>query len=254
MLSYYHWLAGLALIFIALERIWPRVTGQRIFRRSWLSDVAYFVFNSKYLGVLLGYVTVRWVGSLDAVFGGRRLATWPWWEQFGALLISIDFLKWAIHNLLHRVAWLWEFHKVHHSIVEMDWIGDWRFHWVEMIVYNGLLYAPTALLGVRGEVALAVGVFDTLIGHFAHANLRWRIGWLKYVINSPEMHLWHHNHPACGPVNRNFALTLSIWDWLFKTAYLPDHDPERLGFDGIERYPDELPGQWWAPFRTLLGK
>jgi hypothetical protein len=54
MLSYYHWLAGLALIFIALERIWPRVTGQRIFRHSWLSDVAYFVFNSKYLGVLLG--------------------------------------------------------------------------------------------------------------------------------------------------------------------------------------------------------
>src|ERR1043166_5329229 len=44
-------------------------------------------------------------------------------------------------------------------------------------------------------------------------NLRWRVGWLKYVINSPQVHIWHHNHPDCGPVNRNFALTLSVWDW-----------------------------------------
>jgi sterol desaturase/sphingolipid hydroxylase (fatty acid hydroxylase superfamily) len=143
---------------------------------------------------------------------------------------------------------------VHHSIVEMDWIGDWRFHWFEILVYNVLLYAPTALLGVSSEVALAVGVFDTLIGHFAHANLRCRIGWLKYLIDSPQMHIWHHSHPTCGPTNRNFALTLSVWDWLFGTADLPNHDPTRLGFEGIERYPGVLPEPWWAPFRTLLGR
>lgn len=254
MLSYYHWLALLALMFIALERGWPRVAGQPLLRTGWLSDAAYLVFNSRYFGVLLGYFTVLWLGTLDTVFARRWLAEYPWWAQFGALLVSIDFLKWLIHNLLHRTPMLWEFHKVHHSIVEMDWIGDWRFHWGEILVYNALLYAPTALLGVRGDAALAVGVFDTLIGHFAHANLRWRIGWLKYLINSPEMHLWHHNHPDSGPVNRNFALTLSVWDWMFGTAHLPDHDPERLGFEGVERYPRELPGQWVEPFRALMGK
>lgn len=254
MLSYYHWLAALAVLFIALERLWPRVIRQRLFRRGWLTDAAYVVFNSKYAGVLLGYITVLWLGPLNATFAGHRLASWPWWAQFAVLMVSIDFAKWSIHNLLHRVPLLWEFHKVHHSIVEMDWMGDWRFHWVEAIVYNTLLYVPAMLLGARGEVALAVGVFDTLIGHFAHANLRWRVGWLKYLINSPEMHLWHHNHPDCGPPNRNFALTFSVWDWLFGTAYLPDHNPARLGFQGIETYPDALPGQWWEPFRTLPGK
>jgi sterol desaturase/sphingolipid hydroxylase (fatty acid hydroxylase superfamily) len=251
-LSYYQYLAGLAVLFIALERAWPRVAGQRLLRRGWLSDAAYIVFNSKYVGILVGYVTVLWLGHLNAIFARGWLASRPWWAQFVVLLVSIDFVKWSIHNLLHRVPWLWEFHKVHHSIVELDWIGDWRFHWGEMLVYNGLLYAPTALLGANAGVALAVGVFDTLIGHFAHANLRWRIGWLKYVINSPQMHIWHHNHPDCGPVNRNFALTLSVWDWLFGTAHLPEHDPARLGFEGIERYPGELPGQWWAPFRALM--
>lgn len=118
----------------------------------------------------------------------------------------------------------------------MDWLGDWRFHPAEVIFCNAALYFPAALLGVTGSVALSVGVFDTLSGHFAHANLRWRIGWLKYVINSPDMHLWHHNHPDCGPVNRSFSLTLSEWDWLFGTAHVPSEAPPRLGLSPTDQH------------------
>src|SRR6266852_109484 len=252
-LKYPAWLFGFSLAFLIFERLLPRHP-QRLLRRGFFSDLAYLVFNSEYLGMLLGMIAVPVAAHL-------RVHQWldigimrgqPFWVQFPVLVLVMDFSRYLIHNLLHRVPWLWEFHKVHHSIEELDWIGDWRFHWGEMLVYNALLYAPTALLGASAKVALAVGVFDTLIGHFAHANLRWRIGWLKYVINSPQMHIWHHNHPDCGPVNRNFALTLSVWDWLFGTAHLPEHDPARLGFEGIERYPGELPGQWWAPFRALM--
>ena len=32
------------------------------------------------------------------------------------------------------------------------------------------------------------------------------------------------------------------------------HSISTLGFEGVERYPDALPGQWWAPFRAILGK
>ncbi len=252
--TYFHYLAGLAALFVVLERAWPRASGQKLLRKGWLSDLAYLVFNSRYAGLLLGYLTVAWIGRVDAVLPAPWLADWPWWAQFTVLLVAVDFLKWCVHNLLHRVPWLWEFHKVHHSIVDMDWIGNWRFHWVEAAVYSTLLYVPSVVLGAQGEVALAVGVCDTLIAHFAHANLRWHIGWLKYVINSPEMHIWHHNHPEAGPINRNFGLTLSIWDWIFGTAYVPPHDPGRLGFEGIEAYPRSLPGQWMVPFTALAGK
>lgn len=254
MLSYFHALTGLALVFIVIERIWPRVPNQPLFRKGWLTDSIYVVFNSKYAGVLLGYLSLRWIGPVNTAMSYSWLGGWPWWSQFVVFLLSIDLIKWGIHNLLHRVSWLWEFHKVHHSIAEMDWMGDWRFHWGEIIAYNALLYLPTLYLGVPADVALWVGIVDTLVGHFAHANLRWRIGWLTYVINSPQMHLWHHNHPDCGPINRNFGLTLSLWDWIFGTAYLPSHDPARLGFEGMDEYPDGLPGQWLAPIRALLGK
>jgi sterol desaturase/sphingolipid hydroxylase (fatty acid hydroxylase superfamily) len=63
------------------------------------------------------------------------------------------------------------------------------------------------------------------------------------------MHIWHHSHPEAGPVNRNFGITLSVWDWIFKTAHLPSQDePRRLGFSGIQDYPRNVFGQAIAPF------
>lgn len=254
MLPYYHYLLLLAVLFVLLERIWPRDTRPGLLGKRTLNNLAYLVFTSEYAGVLLGYVTALWIRELNLHFPQGAVAEWAVWAQFLGLFLVVDLLRWCTHRMLHRVPLLWEFHKVHHSTVEMDWIGNWRFHWMEIAVYNTVLYLPTVLLGVQGEVALAVGVLDTAIGHFAHANLRWKIGWLRYVVNSPEMHVWHHAHPDSGPIDRNFGLSLSAWDWLFGTAYLPGHDPNRLGFEGIERYPDTLPGQWIAPFRALWGR
>jgi sterol desaturase/sphingolipid hydroxylase (fatty acid hydroxylase superfamily) len=39
------------------------------------------------------------------------------------------------------------------------------------------------------------------------------------VINTPEMHIWHHNDSDAGPRDRNFGIPLSVWDWLFGTAH-----------------------------------
>ena len=84
-------------------------------------------------------------------------------------------------------------------------------------------------------------------------------GALRDLINSPELPVWHHTvwhhtNPEAGPVERNIGIALSLWDWLFGTAYAPPgKDPVRLGFEGIESYPQHLPGQVLAPFRGLTG-
>jgi len=103
-----------------------------------------------------------------------------------------DFLEWSIHNLLHRVPALWEVHKLHHSIVEMDWIGNFRFHWLESVVYQGLTYLPLVIMGVNPSVLLPVAIAATVIGHLNHSNLDLTYGPLRYVFNSPRMHIWHH--------------------------------------------------------------
>lgn len=130
---------------------------------------------------------------------------------------------------MHRVPVLWRIHRLHHSTEQMDWLSNWRFHPLEILVYQMVLYVPATLLGFSAEAAFGCAVVSTTLGHFAHANLRWRLGPLKYLINTPEMHVWHHVHPDSGPVNRNFGVSLSIWDWLFGTAHAPDQPPARLG-------------------------
>ena len=251
------WLLALAAAFAVAERLWP-AKPQRLFRRGILQDVFYLVFHGEYLGVLIGLVSIHAVSALEKSLDAAGSKSWlylrladglPLAVQLPLLLLSFDLLQWLIHNLLHRVDWLWQFHKVHHCIEEMDWIGNWRFHWMEVVVYRSLLYVPAAVLGFGAPAMFWYGVLNTLAGHFAHSNLRVHAGPLRYVLNTPEMHLWHHAHPDAGPINRNFGIALSIWDWLFGTAYLPPGEsPNRLGFAGIENYPEGIAGRMLAPF------
>lgn len=71
-------------------------------------------------------------------------------------------------------------------------------------------------------------------------------GIMKYVFNSPEMHIWHHSYelPRERRWGVNFGLTLAIWDYLFRTAYIPHNGQDiRLGFPGVEEFPAGFVGQ-----------
>ena len=169
------------------------------------------------------------------------------------MLVGLDLLQWCIHNLLHRVPFLWQFHKVHHSIVDLDWIGNFRFHWVEAVFYRVLQYVPLGLMGFSPDVLMAHAVVGTIIGHLNHANLDWDYGPFRFVINNPRMHIWHHAWDEIPSSGANFGVILSCWDWLFGTAWMPTdrgRAPTRLGFDGLSVFPTSL----WAQLIYPLGR
>nr|WP_256534277.1 sterol desaturase family protein [Lewinella sp. JB7] len=63
---------------------------------------------------------------------------------------------------------------------------------------------------------------------------------MPYLFNSPEMHLWHHARhlPEDRRYGANFGLTLSVWDYLFGTDYVPEKSGTiALGFPGVESFP-----------------
>lgn len=254
------WTYPLALVVVSvavalLERMLPARPRQRALRPGLGSDLAYLVFNGHFLGVGLAWLAAKTVDPwLGTRFDLHLASSWPVWLQAIVAIVVLDFAQWTIHNLLHRVPWLWEFHKVHHSVRdgEMDWIVSFRFHWVEVIVYKALQYLPLALLGFAGEALMVHAVFGTLVGHLNHANLDWGHGRWRYLLNSPRMHLWHHD--ADAPRACNFGIIFSLWDWVFGTAYLPDHPPRRLGFDGQEAMPpDFLRRSLWPLVRLKSG-
>jgi sterol desaturase/sphingolipid hydroxylase (fatty acid hydroxylase superfamily) len=181
--------------------------------------------------------------------GPEVISTWPWAAQFLTLLVLKDFLEWCVHVLLHRVHWLWQFHKLHHSIEELDWIGNFRFHFGEILVYRTLTFLPLLFLGAQPSVLLAAAVLTTLVSDLNHTNVNLSWGPLRYVLNSPHMHVWHHDLAKHGRHGQNYGIVFSTWDWIFGTAYWPTdrEQPEQLGFKGMPRYPKGLLGRLAYP-------
>ena len=257
-------LALLSLIVAALEHLFPWRKEQKKLRPRLLSDVLYLVFNGHFLGVLLYGIAVHHIlpgvdrlltacGLLSVVY--RNLAAhWPFWVQLVVIVFALDFVQWCVHNLLHRVPFLWELHKTHHSVVdgEMDFLVSFRFQWTEGVIYKVAQYLPLSFLGFSAEVVLCYAIFGTLIGHLNHANLNLGHGPWTYVLNSPRMHLWHHDYAAEGRTTVNFGIVLSLWDWLFGTAYLPAAPPARIGFRGEEQFPRGFFAQQGWPLLRLV--
>lgn len=260
MTTYWLWLAFVSLAFVAAERLWPRRPSQRMLRTGIWTDVGYVVLNGHFVGIALALAAAPLERGFRSLLDGAGLTVdlavargWPFAVQLAVAFVVLDLVQWCIHNMLHRVPWLWEIHKVHHSIEELDWLGSLRFHWGEAVIYKTLQYVPLALLGFDPLALFAVAVAGTIIGHGNHSNLRLDLGPLKYVLNGPEMHQWHHVHPDVGPANKNFAINLALWDWLFGTAHLPKDKsaPQRLGFVDIERFPRSLLLQAAWPLSAL---
>lgn len=264
--SYFYALIGVSLLVWGLELLFPWRKDQPIFRQDFWLDTFYLFFNY-FLFSLIAYNAVSAVGvklfaDLLGLFGINNLvainiATLPGWVQLLILFVVRDFVQWNIHRLLHHSPWLWEFHKVHHSVAQMGFAAHLRYHWMETIVYRTLEYVPLAIIGFGLHDFFVVHLFTLAVGHLNHANLYLPIGPLRYVFNSPQMHLWHHADqlPPHRREGVNFGLTLSLWDYVFRTAYLPVEDSHvSLGFRGVNKFPSTFFGQvvypWHKPKKT----
>ena len=95
-----------------------------------------------------------------------------------------------------------------------------------------------------------MAVVTSVWGDFNHANLDVGLGPLGFVLNSPRMHLWHHDQSSEGGAAKNFGIVFSAWDHLFRTAYWPrERSPDRLGYPGDEEMPLGFSGQVLWPLR-----
>ena len=79
---------------------------------------------------------------------------------------------------------------------------------------------------------------------------RLALGPLRYLLNGPQMHIFHHAKEVPRASGVNFGVVLSVWDWVFGTAWIPNAGrTHALGFDGVERFPRTFLAQLVAPFR-----
>ncbi|MFM2251062.1 MAG: hypothetical protein RLZZ358_1989 [Bacteroidota bacterium] len=246
--NYFWWLIGISVVVWGLELAFPWRKNQSAIRTDFWLDGFYMFFNF-FLFSLIGYnavsnVAVEAFNDFLALFGINNLvafqiASWPVWSQFLLLFVVADFIQWNVHRWLHHSPWLWEFHKVHHSVEEMGFAAHLRYHWMETIVYKSVQYIPLSMIGFGLDDFFILHLVTILIGHLNHANVKITYGPLKYVLNNPVMHLWHHaKEVPAGSHGVNYGISLSLWDYLFGTAYIPNENAnEPLGFEEVETFP-----------------
>jgi sterol desaturase/sphingolipid hydroxylase (fatty acid hydroxylase superfamily) len=245
-------LVVLTAVFIPLEKAFA-LRPQRVLRRRWATDVVHFVVNNLVTtaGIVVAVIVA---GSLLRVIvpSATRSAIHhqPGWSQLVAAVLVAELGAYWGHRAAHRAPFLWRFHKVHHSIEEMDWLASGRLHPVDQAFTRSCAILPVFALGFTRATFGAFLVFTTLQALFIHANVRFTFGPLRWVLSTPEFHHWHHaDDPAA--YNSNFAGEFPWVDALFGTLHLPRGErPARYGI--ADEVPDGYLRQLAWPFRHNL--
>jgi sterol desaturase/sphingolipid hydroxylase (fatty acid hydroxylase superfamily) len=240
----------LALLFVPLERVIPRLREQTIFRPGWTTDLMHFAMShllvqvTVVLTMLPAAVFFRWATHPSLQ---ERVASQPLALQFVEIVLVADLTQYWVHRAFHQVPWLWRLHAIHHSSETLDWLAGSRLHLVDIVVTRGLSFVPLYVLGFAAPAVYAYVVFVSFLAVFIHANVRFDLRALDWLVVTPRFHHWHH---AASPVDKNFAVHLPWLDLLFGTAYLPT--ARWPAAYGIEGHP--VPEGYWRqlawPFRN----
>lgn len=248
--NYFWGLILISLVVWGLEIVFPWRKNQSIFRKDFWLDAFYMFFNFFIFAIVISGVykflemvfldfgiTIKSLSVMD-------ITAFPMWSQLLIFFVVQDFVQWFTHVLLHRYNFLWKFHKVHHSVKEMGFAAHLRYHWMENIFYKPLKTLAVMLLGgFEPEQAFIVHFVAITIGHLNHANIKLTYGPLKYVFNNPVMHLYHHAYslPEGKDYGVNFGISLSVWDYIFKTNYIPEASGAlKLGYSDEAKMPENF--------------
>jgi sterol desaturase/sphingolipid hydroxylase (fatty acid hydroxylase superfamily) len=240
------YLYAATLVVLAIEVVMGRYKGLMT-RTNVLSTVASIIGNNLtrplsaiLIALIIGFLLPAWKDSLVET---------PLYISGPIIFVLAEFCFYWVHRWSHEAKdgphdWLWKLHRTHHSGKFMNVIVTMRqnIFW-PFVVPTGWVLGISTYLGMGNGAALALIIIYgwNLI---THADFRWddvlrrqpHIGpvfrALEHVLVSPGIHHTHHGYGRDGAAYRNFAVTLSLFDWMFGTLHIPTGRPWKYGVPG----------------------
>ncbi len=208
------------LLFHVFERLYPSHNHQRppFFGLYW---------------VLLGFFAIFWLRVtfllwIEFPAIGMKIFS-EWWIEGGGFYLVYSFSNYWFHRFKHSNSIAWKYlHTFHHSPSHMEARIAFYRHPVEVVANSVLLVFLGKILLDVSVVAVAFALLiEGGLEVFHHSNIRLdrRFRWVGYIIQTPEMHLVHHQK---GVHRYNYGPFL--WDAVFGTARFPDDEVQALGF------------------------
>jgi len=152
-------------------------------------------------------------------FGLLHWLPLPHWLAVVVGILLMDYAYWWWHVGLHLVPWLWRFHNVHHSDLDMDVSTATRFHLGEVIFSVPFRVAVVVLFGIDFWALVLFELVFEAANLFEHSNWRLPIR-LERLLNNllvtPRMHGIHHSIVE-RETNSNWGTVFCWWDYLHRT-------------------------------------
>ncbi len=152
-----------------------------------------------------------------------------------AFVLSLDLGLFVAHYLHHKVPFLWNFHKTHHSAEVLTPITAFRFHPVELVL-SGLVVALISgpfigmdqylhdrdLLAANPVIYVMLLTAFLLTANFRHSHVQLHYPRrLSAWFVSPAMHNLHHSKKPAH-FDKNLGFMFSFWDRVANTFFLPE--------------------------------
>jgi sterol desaturase/sphingolipid hydroxylase (fatty acid hydroxylase superfamily) len=189
--------------------------------RRWLNHGALLAINTAINILIFRGGSVAFAAFIDQrKYGVLRNASLA--AAFVVTFLALDLARYVSHRLHHRMAVLWRIHQVHHADPDFDITTGFRFHPLEAMLTECVLFAVILALGPPVAAVLIAESAATLEDLFEHVNvpLPDRLDrLLRMFVVTPNMHRIHHSADA-DEQNTNFGTVLTWWDRLFGT-YAP---------------------------------
>ena len=229
-----------------------------------LTDFA-FLIPGTYVLFLVSNSIFDTLSALDGTHSSDRTSPALVLGVACVLIVAAEFNAFLWHYFEHKVPFLWELHKVHHSADNLNPLTNHRAHSIVQVGkytmkgcisgvptglimhYYGFGFIELLAIAAIANKLLTVATLDVL----RHSHVPLRFGLLEGVFISPHMHQIHHSSLEAH-WDKNFGTNLAIFDWMFGTAYRP-HKGEAM-VNGIYGYSPEqlqefhsLRGTYWDP-------
>jgi sterol desaturase/sphingolipid hydroxylase (fatty acid hydroxylase superfamily) len=196
----------------------------------------FFTITTILVNFPLAFILVKsadWVVAND--FGIINwLPNMPLWLYTIIGLLVLDLIgAYFIHWLEHQVKWMWMFHLIHHSDLNVDTTSANRHHPGESVFRFVFTTIAVVITGSPMWMVFMYQFLSVLLSQFNHANIalpRWIDKTMSYVFITPDMHHVHH-HYTQPYTDSNYGNIFSFWDRLFGTYRELDRHKIKYGID-----------------------
>ena len=224
---------GLA-FFLLLENVAPFFQ----FKNSKVKHVGlnlFFTFTTIIINFVFAFILINTSQYVDAnQIGLIQFFPLPLilFTILGVMLLDL-LGAWLAHWTEHHVKWMWQFHLIHHTDMDLDASSANRHHPGESVIRFMFTLLAVMIVGAPVWMVLLYQALSVTLSQFNHSNIKmpkWLDAAISWLVVTPDMHRVHH-HYRQPYSDSNYGNIFSIWDKIFRTYQKVDNSKLIYGLD-----------------------